>query len=250
MMKQQPDKLFFDKLNTFSKDAPPTAWNDIEQGLNRGKKKFLWLSVAASVSAVALAGFLFFQGNVATTDTIADSKPVSKSKPAEALSNGVVAESTDKTNMPEIKTTHIAATEKRVEKKRPSKEQASQVTLAAPSVAITDLTDAETLEGSPKVDEPVIAAYSEPTQLAFQASEEKDNITIVLTADETKNYLTIKNKTVHATSEEKKSSTLKKLLKKAADLKVNQDPFGELRQRKNEILALNFKSDKQRGQKK
>jgi hypothetical protein len=52
-----------------------------------------------------------------------------------------------------------------------------------------------------------------------------------------------------ATSEEKKSSTFKKLLKKANDLKSNQDPFGDLREKKNEILALNFRNEK-RGQNK
>ena len=41
-----------------------------------------------------------------------------------------------------------------------------------------------------------------------------------------------------------------KLLKKANDLKNNHDPMGELRQKKNEILALNFKGEKQRGQNK
>jgi hypothetical protein len=48
-----------------------------------------------------------------------------------------------------------------------------------------------------------------------------------------------------ATPELKKPSTLKKLLDKAYDLKHNQDAFGELRQKKNEILALNFKNEKQ-----
>jgi hypothetical protein len=41
-----------------------------------------------------------------------------------------------------------------------------------------------------------------------------------------------------------------KLLKKANNLTSNQDPLGELRQKKSEILALNFKNDKQRGQNK
>jgi hypothetical protein len=52
-----------------------------------------------------------------------------------------------------------------------------------------------------------------------------------------------------ATPEDKKPSTFKKLLSRAYDLKNNQDPIGELRQKKNEILALNFKKDK-RGQNK
>jgi hypothetical protein len=41
---------------------------------------------------------------------------------------------------------------------------------------------------------------------------------------------------------------LRKLLDKAYDLKHNQDPLGDLRQKKNEIFALNFKNDKQRSE--
>ena len=71
---------------------------------------------------------------------------------------------------------------------------------------------------------------------------------MTITSEETNKYLN-ENALAEATSEEKKSSTLKKLLKKANDLKNNQDPFGDLRQKKNEILALNFKNEK-RGQNK
>jgi hypothetical protein len=59
-----------------------------------------------------------------------------------------------------------------------------------------------------------------------------------------------KKSLAQATSGEKKPSTLRKLLDKAYDLKHNQDPFGDLRQKKNEILALNFRSEKQRSQNK
>jgi hypothetical protein len=81
------------------------------------------------------------------------------------------------------------------------------------------------------------------------ASAEEQPITLVFTADEADGYLDKKALT-EATSDDKKPSTLKKLLKKAHDLKNNQDPLGELRQKKNEILALNFKSEKERGQNK
>ena len=73
--------------------------------------------------------------------------------------------------------------------------------------------------------------------------------TLIITTKESDEYLN-KKELAQATSKEKKSSTLKKLLKKADDLTNDQDPFGELRQKKNEILALNFKTDKQRGQNK
>jgi len=77
---------------------------------------------------------------------------------------------------------------------------------------------------------------------------------IVITADESSKYLkkdfsAEKNVLAQATSEEKKTSTFKKLLEKAEDLATNQDPLGDVRQMKDEILALNFKNEK-RGQNK
>jgi hypothetical protein len=70
-----------------------------------------------------------------------------------------------------------------------------------------------------------------------------------MTVDDTNAYLK-KNAEGEATSGSRKTSTLKRVLQKASELKNNdQDPFGDLRQMKNEILALNFKSEKQREQK-
>ena len=64
---------------------------------------------------------------------------------------------------------------------------------------------------------------------------------IIFAAEDIDTKYLDKKALAEATSDAKKSSTLKKLLDKAYDLKYNQDPFGDLRQKKNEILALNFR---------
>ena len=74
------------------------------------------------------------------------------------------------------------------------------------------------------------------------------SMTLVFNTRETEAYLD-KNSLGEATEDGKDASTFKKLLQKARDLKTNQDPIGDLRLKKNEILALNFKNDK-RGQNK
>ncbi len=86
-------------------------------------------------------------------------------------------------------------------------------------------------------------------EAAHSSTPAIQNITLVFTAEEVDEYL-VKKEIAKATSDGKKTSTLMKVLKKASNLKNNQDPLGELRQKKNEILALNFKSEKQRGQNK
>jgi hypothetical protein len=247
-MKQQPDKLFFDKLNTLTKEAPPFTWERIEDGLDQKRKRVLWLSAAASLSAIAFATFVFLKADSSAETSLAESKsPPEKTAVAE---QPVPAHEEDEPEAAAIARTNEANRDEL--KKNLSSKQGQQIQekLSSDEPEVAQYESIDPVETTPLGQDSLILPYSEPTQLAFQAPEKKDNITIVLTADQTRNYLVTKNTNTQATSDEKKSSTLKKLLKKAADLKVNQDPFGELRQRKNEILALNFRSDKQRGQKK
>jgi len=106
-----------------------------------------------------------------------------------------------------------------------------------------DVVNSVAMETStPQAAAPAVAETTAPANAAPK------KIMITITAAESEKYLD-KVALAEATSEEKKPSTFQKLLKKADDLKNNQDPFGELRQRKNEILALNFKNEK-RGQNK
>jgi len=92
-----------------------------------------------------------------------------------------------------------------------------------------------------------IANNASKAHVVDAAVNTSKSVTLTYSTADVSAYLN-KNTEDEATEDERKQSTLKKLLQKANDLKTNQDPFGELRQRKNEILALNFMNDK-RGQK-
>jgi hypothetical protein len=89
---------------------------------------------------------------------------------------------------------------------------------------------------------------SESAGVLNQTQVKAKRLTIVFSAQEVNEKYLTKNAETEATSEEKESSTLKKVLDKAYDLTHNQDPIGELRQKKNEILAMNFKNDTQRNE--
>ena len=90
---------------------------------------------------------------------------------------------------------------------------------------------------------------TEPSIADVAMSVEKPTkpLTLTYSVEQVSGYL-VKNDEPQATPDDEKPSTLKKLLHKANDLKTNQEPFGDLRQKKNEILALNFMNEK-RGQK-
>jgi hypothetical protein len=88
----------------------------------------------------------------------------------------------------------------------------------------------------------IISPLSRDEEIA--TTENKKGYKLIIEADEVNQKYLTKGSLVHATSREENPSGIKKLLDKAQDLKNNQDPIGDLRQLKNEILALNFQENK------
>jgi hypothetical protein len=84
----------------------------------------------------------------------------------------------------------------------------------------------------------------EKTADTIDNNESPQNVTIIFTTEEVNEKYLAKNTDAEATPTSEETSGLRKLLDKAYDLKTNRDFLGELRQKKNEILAMNFKNDK------
>lgn len=255
-MNQQPDKLFRDKLEGYQKSAPASAWEKIAAAQSKKNDKWLWLKVAVSIAFVAAAGYTLFPERK-TSDLSNESltKPAEEktiehtTPPAEKSDEDVKTEMATPSATPNRGSTHIAKRTKPVETIRPSKEERQRVTVVEERPSQEEPTAAqpevnENVASTETVDQPRIEATPIKTEVA-----PNNSITLTYTAKDVEEYLD-KKALAEATSDNKKSSTFKKLLKKAEDLTNNQDPFGELRQKKNEILALNFKNEKQRGQNK
>jgi cytoskeletal protein RodZ len=261
-MNQQPDKIFRDKLENYQQPAPPRAWDKIEAELEKKTHKGLWWKIAASLLLTAVVSYTLWIGmtkpdatQTATTTKPETGKPVQKgpspttataesttpmvSPPAkkDPASAGVTLESKRNRTIPGAHKTELP--------RQAEKKVAPESTDVAPDelTYTHDVVNTVAVETStPQPSAPVVAESSMP------ANAGPKKIVITITAAESEKYLD-KVALAEATSDEKKPSTFQKLLKKADDLKNNQDPFGELRQRKNEILALNFKNEK-RGQNK
>ena len=254
-MNQQPDKLFREKLEGFIKPAPASAWGKIAAAQTKKNNKGLWLKIAASLLLLAIASYLLWPKN----ETIGTQQNIlteaSKEQPADIPTlqdkqeQNTIAES-DVPQKPLLKTEETSTKRRKVRRTTSKSEQIQEVTIAQE----TNLQTTESLAISEEINSDNVATGTESTEAAiaeteFTVAPATQNITLVFTAKEVSEYLD-KKALAQATSDEKKPSTLKKLLMKANDLKTNQDPFGELRQKKNEILALNFKNEKQRGQNK
>jgi len=271
-MKQQPDKLFSDKLASYSRPAPTRAWDAIEAGLDKRSHKGLWLKLAASLLLLATTTYVLWQvygsqkgepaRNLATT-TPAVQAPVVRDSAAHnttiattpAVQNTPAEASHTKEAAPQL-AAHQRTKQEQQERVAPAQSVAEQTTVAIAdnnntnAVHTTVTTPDAVTEQAAVIDTHTTADAHATSAIASNTSAETDkNITLVYSAREADGYLDKKG-LAEATSVDEKPSTLKKLLKKAADLKSNQDPLGELRQRKNEILALNFRSEKQRGQNK
>lgn len=246
-MNQPLDNFFRDKLANAHKPAPPAAWQKIDAGLAGRPRKGLWLKVAAAVLIVAAGTFVLWpaeQQNHDTPPLLAQQKGGSQQP---------VLQPAARPAAPRTAISTIPATPKKktpVAPQRPAKLQPAP----APSAVYEHEYIANNDKGGvepPVQPLPDLSVTPEPVQptavamLAAAAPEENEqSVTLVYSADEVDEKYLDKDALAKATSAHKRSSTFRKLLAKAYDLKNNQDPFGGLRQKKNEILALSFKSEK------
>jgi hypothetical protein len=253
-MNQQPDKLFRDKLENFQHAAPSGAWEKIAGQQSTRNTGRTWLRVAAALLLLAMAGIYGWNqfAQRPASPTLAEKYPQTKKDPEPAAvppgdMTGQQGEPLAKANPTATRRPDaITQKPKGIEKEEttpqeklsisPVEESILDATVSVADNTSTELT-AQINADQLTIEDPNLAVAQSPT-----------SITLVFTVSDVNDY---KEKSGNdATPEDKKPSTLKKLLRKANELTNNQDPLGDLRQKKNEILALNFKSDKQRGQNK
>ena len=240
---KQPDKLFQDKLRGYERPVSGDTWHKIAVNLDKKKSDKIWLKLAASILLVALCGIGLWNLLDVPSKNIArgSEKPIEE-QPAKVKDPRNVetlpqtsgnAETPDVAAGKEKFQAHKNAVTTR-KKKVKSINKKENVPAALPVV-----------EDHTPVPENSIA-NSESVATVPVNNERK--VTLIFNAEHVNEKFLNKNPIVQATPDEKKPSTLRKLLDKAYDLKHNQDPLGNLRQRKNEIFALNFKNDKQRSE--
>jgi len=250
-MNQQPDKLFREKLEGLHKPAPVNAWSRVEAGLDKKNNRVLWLKVAASLLLLAVAAILLWPQDKAAHQPLATQKNAEKKEqPVNKTDNPVPPKETISLEKKPVSPSTSSIAAKTLTKKQKNK----KADLKENTVVIDNVLTPEVHEEKIAVVEETISPVSEnpvtEATIAKTTPEEDHGVTLVFTAEEVNEKYLDKKALAEATSAEKKTSTLRKLLDKAYDLKHNQDPFGDLRQKKNEILALNFKNEKQRSQNK
>ncbi len=249
-MNQQPDKLFREKLEGFQKPAPASAWDKIEKNLDNKSPKGLWWKIAASLLLLAAATYIIWPKNAQQIEHSIANKKTEETKslpiPKEEKVNEALSTPVENSIIPpqSIQKNNVAKVDK--QKAQPKEKTKKTQIVVEETVAKNEAPLKEIIPVSEnEIQNTEVAAVEQ------KVTTEKPNerITLIVTADEANKYLT-KNTNTDATSDRKKTSSLRKLLRKAGDLTNDQRPLADLRQKKDEILALNFDSKNQRGQNK
>jgi len=221
-MTSQPDKLFREKLENFQRPASVAAWDRIESGLDKNQSKGLWLKFAAGVSVFAVATYLLWPADPMENQQATNTKQVTpKTESTENNSSEKITPTITKQNQ----ASHKAATKNRIIKKDEP-------------VLVTEKTQA-TPESNPVA---VIESTAVQVAVVETNTNETSSKTIVYTADEVNARFLRKKSTSEATTAEKKTSSMQKLMGLAYTIKNPENGLGDLRQKKDEILALNFLS--------
>jgi hypothetical protein len=228
-MTSQPDKLFREKLENLSTPAPVVAWSRIEAGLDKPVRSFWWLKVAASITLVSVAAFLLWP-----SATIQQTEIASLPTPSKSLSSPIASKSESSVTPNQTVTIESNKLETNHAKKEISK--------------VENLRTEELLAEVIAVETEVISTENSVTETIVQVEPIVESSQTIIYSEEEVNAKFLKKELVaEATTEEKKTSGIQKLIGVAYNLASAEPGLGNIRQRKDEVLALNFR-DKKQGQ--
>lgn len=244
-MTQQPDKLFRNKLESLQLNAPSAAWSRIEAGLDKTSHKGLWLKIAAGLLLLAVAGVLIWNYTSAPIDhSIAEVQPdevqTTPEEPVESIPEKATV------NEP---LAHQPVVKSEAQKESSIKKSTSAVGLREQLAENNSKTVEDIAVQSEPVSEIVVAAIS-PDEISESKTKPYATKYIVYTAEEVNQKYLRQQPNGEATSAGKKSSRMQMLMSVAWNLKNGDNGMGDLRQMKDEILALNFLDERKQQSKK
>ncbi|HEX7014762.1 MAG TPA: hypothetical protein VF191_04570 [Cyclobacteriaceae bacterium] len=244
-MKNIPDDVFRRKLEHLQTPPPAGAWEKIEKGMRR-KRMTPWLAIAASLLLVITASALILTRQKGSDPReIASSKlPETKTSPNESNKSTIIPsiENRSDTSVVDEPAPEAKAVPDVADAPRDIKHEPVAINAIHQAPVVSSEKEQEEAEAEIINDTVPAADDSIPTMMTSVPVEDAP-VKIVLEADEVQaRYLKRKNND-NATDDVAKASGLRKLLDKADQIQ-NQNPIGDLRQMKNEILALNFSGKK------
>lgn len=236
-MSNKVDKFFKEKLEGHTLPPSAQAWEKLEGHLSKKNRGFVvWVRIAAGVALIALVSvaLVLFVGRRHDSTNLAkkESTPVSDSVAAdkakdEALSPSVspapVAVNEVAQSQPKRKKDSIVPTKVNIETTPVVEDQAPD----AQVVAIAETVNAETAQEQPEkvvAQKSIVLVYSLPAKKPAVTSEP-------------------------VVAVEQKKTGIERVLEIARDVKNSDSPIADLREAKDDILALDFRKDKNKNSK-
>lgn len=245
-MNQQPDKFFRQKLNAYQQSAPQGAWSRVSQNL-RKNRRVLWTRIAAAIAFLVASAALLYP---VVNDNIAE--PLAENKTGDVERDPMITHPSARNEKDSAAHTITRKEPQAPGHEEPVKRKPRSGKNPQTPKNRTSLTAQEEKPADARIPTVRDIADGTPEEKFIEdrpqvhSAQESKNVTIIFSAEEVNEKYLVKNDETEATPREKESSGLRKLLDKASDLTTNQDLIGDLRQKKNEILAMNFKSEKQK----
>ncbi len=225
-MTSQPDKLFREKLENFQRPAPVAAWDRIEKNLLKPSRTIIWLRIAAGVAILATAAVLIWPAGK-NPEALAETK------------NKPVITPADTVNESQMKKEDAVKKQQTPVKKKIIRD-------VVPTINHQPVAKVETpVQKSEQVvnDSIAIDPGSQPKELVAEVvapvKTESSN-TIVYTNREVNAKFLKKKLSPEATPEDKDASGIQKLIGLAYAAKNSEGGLADLRQKKDDFLALSF----------
>jgi hypothetical protein len=225
------DKLFKEKLETHTLQPSAQAWEKVESHLSKKNKMVVWLRVAAVIALLTAVTVVVVNINDPEKQ-IAKDKIKTESAPKEEQT--IIPEQKEEAPQQVVRTNPLPKKkDKQMQKPAPVEIQEEQRT--EEQVAITE-------EPAPVIEE---APREEVPQ---QVNNVEKPITLVYSLPSVKKEEKLAEPAV-ATVDEPKKTGFERVLEIASDVKNADNPLAELREAKDNILAFEFKKDKDKTKK-
>lgn len=250
-MQPQPDKLFREKLEQHGILAPEHIWSRIEKEIPVRQRTFFTWKIAAALLLLMVSVALLIPSVTTTPDSSLLSEKSTLERVLPTQKNQVADHSTTPSATKEKHELPKKNSIEPVQKKSgasilPSKETSVELlAITTPDEEPQNLTVIDLNEQAIEAN----AEHSIPLTAEVPTALEEPSTSIVLAAAEVNQKYLLTTKTAQATSDTENTSSFRKLIDKATSFKNNSSGLAELRQKKNEMLALNTEKLRNRNEK-
>lgn len=245
-MTSSPDKLFRDGLGEYRKPASDSAWERIETRLQRKQQKILWLRIAASITLIVAVSFILWPvrkgiegaatNSEVSTDLLVDkgSKVFPEADPFTAIP------SLPKVPVPDEKANTQKQTVKNPHHPFKSAREILPVDFQPEGMGSLISVQVESIsDQDPRPAEATIVSIAHP-------GPPTTGMYLTYSAMDVQIKFRKKHLPIETTQEKKSSTAMQKVMALAYELKNDDSTYGDLRQKKNEILSFEF-TDKRTG---